>query len=83
MRSQRLELRLTPQERATDEAAAVAVGETLSDFVRRAAADRADAVLAREQRVALSEQEAIRFLDALESTDAQTVVRLTALRERG
>jgi uncharacterized protein (DUF1778 family) len=82
VRSQRLELRLTEEERSIDQAAATAVGESLSDFFRRAAANRAADVLADQRRIVLSEQEAIRFLDALESVDAHTVARLADLRSR-
>jgi uncharacterized protein (DUF1778 family) len=82
MRNQRLELRLTDEERSIDQAAAAAVGESLSDFFRRAAANRAADVLADRRRIALTEQEAIRFLDALETVDDHTVARLAALRTR-
>ncbi|MGI8623812.1 MAG: DUF1778 domain-containing protein [Solirubrobacteraceae bacterium] len=80
MRTQRLELRLTDEERSIDQAAAAAVGESLSDFFRRAATNRATDVLADQQRIALTEQEAIRFLDALETVDEDTVARLAELR---
>jgi uncharacterized protein (DUF1778 family) len=46
MRTQRLELRLTDDERQLDSADATAVGETLSDFFRRAALSRAQGALA-------------------------------------
>jgi uncharacterized protein (DUF1778 family) len=82
MRTQRLELRLTDDERQLDSAAATAVGETLSDFFRRAAAARAQVVLADQQRIALNQDEAARFLDALETVDQDTVARLRELRER-
>jgi len=82
MRSQRLELRLTDDERQLDSAAATAVGETLSDFFRRAATARAQDVLADQQQIILSEDEAQRFLDALEEVDEETVGRLRELRER-
>jgi uncharacterized protein (DUF1778 family) len=81
MRAQRLELRLTDDERQLDAAAAVAVGETLSDFFRRAAQTRAREVLADQREVALSAEEAARFLDALETVDQDTVARLRELRE--
>jgi uncharacterized protein (DUF1778 family) len=83
MRTQRLELRLTDEERQIDGAAATAVGETLSDFFRRAAHARAQEVLTDRQQIALSDQEAARFLDALESPDEDTVARLRDLRRRG
>ena len=82
VRTQRLELRLTDEERSTDQAAAAAVGESLSDFFRRAAANRAADVLADQRRIALTEDEAIRFLDALETVDDHTVARLADLRAR-
>lgn len=82
MRTQRLELRLTDEERSIDEAAATAAGESLSDFFRRAAATRAADVLGDQRRIALTEQEAISFLNALEAVDDQTVARLAELRSR-
>jgi uncharacterized protein (DUF1778 family) len=82
MRTQRLELRLTDEERQIDGAAATAVGETLSDFFRRAARVRAQEVLTDQQQIALSHDEATRFLDALETVDENTVARLRDLRHR-
>ena len=82
MRTQRLELRLTDNERQLDSAAAAAVGETLSDFFRRAATARAQEVLADQQSIALDGDEAARFLDALETVDLDTVTRLRELRDR-
>ena len=82
MRSQRLELRLTDEERTIDQAAATAVGESLSDFFRRAAANRAADILADERTITLTEDEAIRFLDALETVDDHAVARLADLRAR-
>jgi uncharacterized protein (DUF1778 family) len=82
MRAQRLELRLTDDERQLDSAAATAVGETLSDFFRRAASARAQEVLTDQQQIVLSEDEAARFLDALDEVNEDTVARLRSLRER-
>ena len=82
MRTQRLELRLTDNERELDSVAATAVGETLSDFFRRAASARAQEVLADQQQIVLSEDEAARFLDALDAVDQDTVARLRELRKR-
>lgn len=82
MRTQRLELRLTDDERQLDGAAATAVGETLSDFFRRAASARAHEVLADRQQIVLSDEEAARFLNALEDVDEDTVTRLRDLRQR-
>jgi uncharacterized protein (DUF1778 family) len=82
MRTQRLELRLTDDERQLDGAAATAVGETLSDFFRRAARARAQEILTDQQQILLSDDEAVRFLDSLEDVDADTVTRLRDLRQR-
>ena len=82
MRTQRLEVRLTDDERSLDVAAAAAVGETLSDFFRRAARARAEEVLADQRDIVLTEEEAPRFLDALETPDADSVTRLRELRAR-
>jgi uncharacterized protein (DUF1778 family) len=82
MRTQRLEVRLTEDERSLDVAAATAVGETLSDFFRRAARIRAEEVLADQRDIVLSEKEAARFLDALETPDSDSVARLRELRDR-
>jgi uncharacterized protein (DUF1778 family) len=82
VRTQRLELRLTDGERQLDRAAATAVGETLSDFFRRAASVRAQEVLADQRQIVLSEDEAARFLNALDSVDQDTIAQLRELRER-
>jgi uncharacterized protein (DUF1778 family) len=82
MRTQRLELRLTDDERQLDSAAATAVGETLSDFFRRAASTRAHDVLTDQQQIILSDDEAKRFLDALDDVDENAVARLRELREQ-
>lgn len=82
VRAQRLELRLTEEERSLDVAAAAAVGETLSAFFRRAARARAEEVLADQRDITLTADEATRFLDALETPDADSVARLRGLRER-
>ncbi len=82
VRDQRLELRLTDDERSLDAAAAAAVGESLSDFFRRAARARAEEVLADQRDIVLTEEEAARFLDALETPNPDSVARLRELRDR-
>ena len=77
-----MELRLTDEERELDTAAASAVGETLSDFFRRAATARAAEVLADRRKITLNDEEAARFLDALDTVDETTVARLRELRAR-
>jgi len=82
MRTQRIELRLTDEERQMDSTAASAVGETLSDFFRRAAHARAQEILSEQRQIALSDEEAKRFLDAHEDVDEDMVARLRDLRRR-
>lgn len=81
-KTRRIEVRLSDEERQLDAAAASALGESLSDFFRRAAQARAQEVLADQRTVALSDQEATRFLQALEAPDEGTVARLEDLRRR-
>jgi uncharacterized protein (DUF1778 family) len=81
-KTRRIEIRLSDEERELDAAAASALGESLSDFFRRAAQTRAQEVLADQRTIALSETEATRFLDALEQPDEGTVARLEELRRR-
>jgi uncharacterized protein (DUF1778 family) len=81
-KTRRIEVRLSDEERQLDAAAASALGESLSDFFRRAAQERAQEVLADRSAIRLDEQEARRFLDALEQPDKGTVARLTDLRAR-
>jgi uncharacterized protein (DUF1778 family) len=78
----RIEVRLSDEERQLDAAAASALGESLSDFFRRAAQARAQEVLADQRTIALSDAEATRFLEALERPDEGTVARLEDLRRR-
>ena len=65
-KTRRIEVRLSDEERQLDAAAASALGESLSDFFRRAAQARAQEVLADQRTIALSEVEAARFLEALD-----------------
>jgi uncharacterized protein (DUF1778 family) len=56
------------------------LGESLSDFSPAQA--RTQEVLTNQRAIALSDDEATRFLDALERPDEGTVVRLENLRRR-
>jgi uncharacterized protein (DUF1778 family) len=81
-KTRRIEVRLSDEERQLDVAAAAVLGESLSDFFRRAAQARAQEVLADQRTIALSDVEATRFLKALERPDEGTVGRLEDLRRR-
>jgi uncharacterized protein (DUF1778 family) len=82
MKTNRLELRLTDDERDLDSSAAAAVGETLSEFFRHAARDRAVQIIDEQRTIHLNEGEARRFLDALDSPDPATITRLRDLWDR-
>ena len=82
-KTRRIEVRLSDEERQLDAAAASALGESLSDFFRRAAQARAQEVLTDQRTIALSEEEASRFLQALDRPDEGTVARLEDLRRHG
>jgi uncharacterized protein (DUF1778 family) len=81
-KTRRIEVRLSDEERRLDAAAASVLGESLSDFFRRAARARAQEVLADQRTIALDDLEATRFLEALELPDEGTVARLEDLRRR-
>jgi uncharacterized protein (DUF1778 family) len=81
-KTQRIEVRLSEEERELDAAAASVLGESLSDFFRRAAQTRAQEVLADQRAISLSEQEGARFLDALNHPDERAISGLEDLRRR-
>lgn len=82
MRTNRLELRLTDEERDLDASAAALVGETLSEFFRQVARERALQVVDEQRAISLSETEAKRFLAALDNPDPDTITRLRDLWDR-
>ena len=65
-KTRRIEIRITEEERNLEQAAAAVSGETLSEFVRRAARHEAERTLAERTRYILDEEAAQRFLTALE-----------------
>jgi uncharacterized protein (DUF1778 family) len=65
----RINLRVNPKQEARIRAAAEANGETLTGFLLTAATDRAEAVLERAGRVAISTAAFERFVGALDSPD--------------
>jgi uncharacterized protein (DUF1778 family) len=76
-KTRRIEIRITEEERNLEQAAASANGETLSEFVRRAAHREAERTLAERTRYVLDDESAQRFLTALErpSSDAERGLR--------
>lgn len=65
-KTRRIEIRITEEERNIEQAAAAVSGETLSEFVRRAARHEAERTLAERTRYILDDEAAQRFLTALE-----------------
>jgi uncharacterized protein (DUF1778 family) len=82
MKTNRIELRLTDEERDLDASAAAAVGETLSEFFRQAARNRAAQIIDEQRTISLNEAEAKSFLEALEGPDPETITRLRDLWDR-
>ena len=81
-RTRRIEIRVTEDERALEEAAASAQGETLSEFVRRAALREAEQVLLERASYVVDDDSAQRFLAALDRPGANVERGLRRLLER-
>jgi uncharacterized protein (DUF1778 family) len=78
-KTRRIEIRITEEERDLEQAAATASGETLSEFVRRAARREAERTLAERTQYLVDDDAAQRFLDALERPSVDTEQRLRQL----
>ncbi len=72
-KTRRIEIRITEEERSLEQAAATVNGETLSEFIRRAAHREAERTLAERTRFVIDDEASQRFLDELErrSPDAE------------
>ncbi len=66
-KTRRIELRISEDERRTEEAAAAALGISLSEFVRQAARDRAVEALRERGEIAISHHAAVQLLAALDA----------------
>jgi uncharacterized protein (DUF1778 family) len=66
-KTRRIELRISDDERRLEEAAAAALGMSLSEFMRGAARGRAEEVLRERGRVMLEDAAAREFLAALDA----------------
>lgn len=66
-RSEKLDLRLTPEAKSTLHAAAAAARRTVSDFVLESALTQAEETLADRQRFGLSAERWAAFMTALEA----------------
>jgi uncharacterized protein (DUF1778 family) len=81
-KTRRIEIRITEEERNLEQAAAAVSGETLSEFVRRAARHEAERTLAERTRYALDDEAAQRFLAALEQPSPASEQGLRRLIEK-
>jgi len=81
-RTRRIEIRVTEDERALEEAAATTQGETVSEFVRRAARAEAERILAERTRIVVDDESAQRFLRALEEPGKAAERALRRLTEK-
>jgi uncharacterized protein (DUF1778 family) len=74
-KTRRIEIRITEEERTLEQAAATVNGETLSEFVRRAARREAERTLAERHRYEVDDKAAQRFLAALEEAPSPDTER--------
>ena len=81
-KTRRIEIRITEEERDLEQAAAAVSGETLSEFVRRAARHEAERTLAERTRYLLDDEAAQRFLTALEQPSPHSDRGLRRLTEK-
>lgn len=81
-KTRRLEIRITEQERDLEQAAAAASGETLSEFVRRAARNEAERTLTERTRYLVDDEAAQRFLIALEQPATSAKQGLSRLTQK-
>jgi uncharacterized protein (DUF1778 family) len=80
--SHRIEIGITKEEHKLEQAAAAVSGESLSEFVRRAARCGAERTLAERTRYALDDGAAKRFLSALEQPSRASERGLRRLVEK-
>lgn len=70
-KSQRLDVRLAPDLKATIEEAAAMTGQTVSDFVVSTLVEKANAVSSQRRQIELSSRDSAIFQAALEDTDTE------------
>jgi uncharacterized protein (DUF1778 family) len=81
-KTRRIEIRITEEERDLEQAAAAASGETLSEFVRRAARHEAERTLAERTRYLLDDEASQQFLVALEQPSPSSERKLRRLTDK-
>jgi uncharacterized protein (DUF1778 family) len=78
----RVELRLKPEDKAVLARAAALERLDLTSFILRAALPRAQNVIARAEKLSLSERDSLRVLDLLENPPEPTARLLRAAKAR-
>jgi len=81
-KTHRIEIGITEEERDAEQAAAAFSGETLNEFVRRAARCETKRTLAGRTRYVLEDQAAQRFLSALDQPSPDSERGLRRLVEK-
>jgi uncharacterized protein (DUF1778 family) len=81
-KTRRIEIRMTEEERSLEQAAATVNGETLSEFVRRAARREAERTLTERTRYLVDDEAARQFLVALERPSPEAERGLRRLIEK-
>jgi uncharacterized protein (DUF1778 family) len=81
VKTSRIEIRVPDDEKELQAAAASALGESVSEFIRRAARAEAERVLAERSRIELDDDQARAFLAALDRPTERDP-RLARLREK-
>jgi uncharacterized protein (DUF1778 family) len=79
---ERLDVRLDPDKKRLIEAAATLEGVSITDFVVRSAADRAEAALERQRKIELSKRDQALFIAALLEPPEPNAYLVRAMRER-
>ena len=79
--SERLDIKLSPQDKALFHRAAALEGVSMAAFLRSAAKERALQALERERRITLSEQDFNEFTAAIQQAFAPNKVLNDALKE--
>ncbi len=80
-KTRRIEVRISDEERRLEEAAAAAVGLSLSEFVRQAARGRAQEVLRERGEITVDDETARAFLAALDDEAPPPEMRELFARE--
>ncbi|MEV0335893.1 DUF1778 domain-containing protein [Nocardia sp. NPDC050717] len=81
-KSQRVEVRLDKERQTQLQAAADAVNETLSEFIRAAAFDRADRILALSSRTLMPAEQFDAMMSSLDAPDEAPALAKAAAKPR-